>query len=179
MRTVLALHFLALLLLTIAAFAQDPAAISAAETACGPNNVKFDVKDDDSRHTVAQPEAGKALVYVLQDMGIANCPGGCITTKVALDGAWIGANHRSSYLYVAVDPGEHHLCASWQSKVVLGAGLQTAVAHFTAEAGKAYYFKARNNWNRYSTTGIELGPLDDDEAQLLMSKFAFSASHPK
>ena len=41
--------------------------------------------------------------------------GGCLTTKVALDGAWIGANHSNSYLAFAVAPGERHLCVNWQS----------------------------------------------------------------
>jgi hypothetical protein len=177
MRTVLALHFLALLLLTIAAFAQDPAAISAAEAACGPSNVKFDVKDDDSRHTIAQPETGKALVYVLQDMGIANCPGGCITTKVALDGAWIGANHRSSYLYVAVDPGEHHLCANWQSHFASRSEV-VGLAHFTAEAGKIYYFRTRV-LGIAATTFFDVEPLDSDQARLFIASFPLSVSHPK
>ncbi len=79
---------LALVLFTIAAFAQDPAAVSAAQAACGAKDVNFDVKDDDSQHTVGQPEAGKALVYVVQDVGAINCIAGCITKKIALDGAW-------------------------------------------------------------------------------------------
>src|ERR1019366_1867895 len=57
----------------------------------------------------------KALVYVIQDIGSINCIGGCITTKIALDGAWVGANHHNSYFSFAVDPGERHLCANWQS----------------------------------------------------------------
>ena len=57
---------LALLSGMVSAFAQDPAAVSAAEVACGPKGVNFDVKDDDSEHTSKQPEAGKALVYVIQ-----------------------------------------------------------------------------------------------------------------
>jgi hypothetical protein len=41
----------------MAAFAQNPSARSAAQVACGPKNVNFDVKDDNSQHTVSQPEA--------------------------------------------------------------------------------------------------------------------------
>src|SRR5208282_465796 len=106
---------LAFVLFTMSAFAQDSSAVSSAQAACGPKDVNFDVEDDNSPHTVGQPEAGKALVYVIQDIGSMSCVGGCVTTKVALDGAWIGANHHNSYLSFAVDPGERHLCANWQS----------------------------------------------------------------
>ncbi len=168
---------LAMLFLPCLAFAQGPAA-SAVAPGCGPEGAKFDVKTDKQQHPMAPPERGKAVLYFIEDdRSFESKP--APTTRLGVDGNWVGATHGNSYLYVAVDPGEHHLCASWQSKVVLGAGLQTAAAHFTAEAGKAYYFSARNNWNQHSTTGIDLGPLDDDEAQLLMSKFPISTSHPK
>ena len=54
---------------------------------------------------------------------------------VGVDGVWVGPTHGDSYLYFAVAPGEHHLCASWQSAVILGAGHQGAAAHFRAEDG--------------------------------------------
>jgi|HubBroStandDraft_1064217.scaffolds.fasta_scaffold383646_2 hypothetical protein len=132
----------ALILLTMAAFAQDPSAIASAEAACGPKGVNFDVKDDNSQHNIGQPEAGKALVYVIQDIGAVNCIGGCITTKIAVDGGWVGVNHHNSYLFFAIDPGEHHLCANWQSRVARMSRV-IGLAHFTAEASKVYYFRTR------------------------------------
>jgi hypothetical protein len=76
---------------------------------------------------------------------------------------------------VSVDPGEHHLCASWQTAVILRQGHQTAAAHFTAEAGGVYYFRVKNTWVRdLGTAGISLAPLDSDEGQLLASKFSVS-----
>src|SRR5258708_39446908 len=33
---------------------------------CGPTNVKFDVKLDRSKHSLSQPQPGKALVYVIK-----------------------------------------------------------------------------------------------------------------
>jgi len=131
---------LALILFTISAFAQDPAAVSAAQAACGPKGVNFDVKDDDSQHTIGQPEAGKALVYVIQDVGAVNCIGGCITTKIALDGAWVGANHHNSYFSFAVEPGERHLCANWQSHIARMSRV-VGLAHFTAEVVRSITFK--------------------------------------
>src|SRR5271165_503189 len=118
MRTTLALTLATTAALTMATMtvrAQDNAAISAAEAACGPKGLKFDLKDDNSQHLVGRPEAGKALVYVIQDIGTVKCIGACLTTIVALDNEWVGANHHNSYFSFAVDPGEHHLCVNWQS----------------------------------------------------------------
>jgi len=172
MRTVLAL-----ILLTMAAFAQDPSALSAAQAACGPRNVNFDVKDDDSQHTVAQPEAGKALVYVVQDIGAINCIGGCLTTKIALDGAWIGANHHNSYLSFAVDPGERHLCANWQSHFERMSRV-VGLAHFTAEAGKVYFFRTRA-LGAGGPTFFDIEPIDSDMGRFFVASIPKSVSHPK
>jgi hypothetical protein len=168
---------IALFLFTLSAFAQDSPAIAAAEAACGPKGVNFDVKDDDSQHAVAQPEAGKALVYVIQDIGSPNCIGGCITTKIALDGVWVGANHHNSYFSFAVEPGERHLCANWQSHFgrlsrVVG------LAHFTAEAGKTYFFRTRAI-GYGGPTFFDIEPIDTDQAKLFIASIPMSVSHPK
>jgi hypothetical protein len=178
MRAALALIlFILVFMLKTAAFAQDPAAISAAQAACGPKGVKFDVKDDDSQHTVGQPEAGKALVYVIQDYGAPNCVGGCITTKIGLDGAWIGANHRNSYFSFTVDPGEHHLCANWQSHLARLSQV-VGLAHVNAEAGKIYYFRTRV-FAVAGPTFFDIEPIDSDQGKLLVASFPLSISHPK
>ena len=85
---------------------------------CGPLKEQYRVKVDKTKHAVAQPEAGKALVYVIveeyprpQDWTYV----GNITTRVGLDGNWVGANYGESYVSFAVEPGEHHLCTDWQS----------------------------------------------------------------
>jgi hypothetical protein len=156
------------------AFAQDPSAVSAAQAACGPSNVKFDVKDDNSQHTIGQPEAGKALVYVIQDLVSA----GSVITKVALDGVWVGAYHNDSYFSFAVDPGERHLCASWQSRL---AGLSQIVglAHFTAEAGRVYYFRTKAFGGRYEAPSLDLDPIDSDLGKFFVASIPLSISHPK
>jgi hypothetical protein len=166
-----------LILLSIAAFARDPAAVSAAEAACGPKGVNFDVKDDNPQHSGGQPEAGKALVYVIQDIGGAKCIGGCSTTKIALDGAWMGANHNSSYFSFAVDPGEHHLCANWQSHIERLSRI-LALAHFTAEAGGIYYFRTRAFGNGNEIL-FDLAPVDSDQGKYFVADYPLSVSHPK
>jgi hypothetical protein len=44
-----------------------------------------------------------------------------------------------------------------------------AVAHFTAETGKVYYFGVKNRAGIYQAYGIEFGPLDSDQGLLLAS----------
>jgi hypothetical protein len=87
---------LVVLLFAASAFAQDPAAIAAAESACGPQNAKFDVKPDALQHPSAQPVSGKALVYVIEDLGELPDAVDNPVTKVGMDGTWVGANRGSS-----------------------------------------------------------------------------------
>jgi hypothetical protein len=169
---------LAVLLFAGLVCAEDKPIGTALPPVCGAAGAKFDVKTDSERHPLAEPEAGKALVYFLEDdseFGSTPKP----TTMASLDGQWIGATHGNSYFYFSVDPGEHHLCASWQTKVLLGQDLQTAAAHFEAAAGGVYYFQVKNKGGHYSAAGTSLKPLDSDEFLLLASTFSFSASHEK
>jgi hypothetical protein len=166
------------LIVTSSLIAQDQPANTAAAPGCGAAKSSFEVKTDSEKHPVTQPEPGKALLYFIEDdTNYLSIPKP--TTRLGVDGNWVGANHGNSYFYLSVEPGERHLCASWQSRVALGAGRQTAAAHFSAEAGKAYYFRVQNYWSQTTVVNIEFGPVDSDQALLLMSKFAFSTFHPK
>jgi hypothetical protein len=166
-------------LLASPAFAQNKPTETAVAPGCGAEDAKYDVKTDKGQHPMTQPDVGKALVVFIEDdsdFGSTPKP----TTRAGLDGGWVGATHGDSYFYFSVDPGEHHLCASWQRTVILGQGHKAAAAHFTAEAGKTYYFRVRNSWHReHGTARIDFTPLDSDEGLLLASKFALSTSHPK
>jgi hypothetical protein len=178
MRAALALIVSTLALMpSPAAIAQDSAAIAATEAACGPKDVKFDVKNVHSQPSAEQPETGKALVYVIQDMGNAKCIGCPATTRVALDGAWMGANHKSSYLSFAVSPGEHHLCADWQSGFEALSPI-VGLAHFSAEAGRIYYFRTRMFGNT-SEILFDLDPIDSDLGKFFVASKPLSVSHPK
>jgi hypothetical protein len=172
MRTVLAL-----ITLTIAAAAQDSPAVAAAKAACGPKDVNFDVQRDRSYHSFMQPEAGKALLYVIQEYGQGWCLGASCITKVAVDAAWVGANRSYSYFPFAVEPGERHLCAAAQSGVptrVRSVGL----AHFTAEAGKSYFFRIRT-LAESSGRSLDLEPIDSDLGKFLIAAYPLSIWHPK
>ena len=157
---------LVMIFFAASAFAQSQSAVAAA--ACGPEDAGFDVKLDRSQHTLAQPEPGKARVYFIQEIGEVSCIGGCMTTKVGLDGRWVGANKRNSYFSVSVEPGEHHMCAN--------PGPLVALAHFTAEAGKVYYFRTRlTNGERRL---FDFDPLDSDQAKHLIASYPLSVLQP-
>lgn len=135
--------------------------------------MKFDVKNDKSHHTTSQLEVGNALVYVIQNFGTVHCIGACFITKIALDGSWKGANQRNSNFSFAVGPGEHHLCAKLQSDSAVGAGL-VALAHFTAEAGKIYYFRTR-----LLEQNFDIDPIDSDMGRFYVATLPLSVSQPK
>lgn len=158
------------------ALAQKNATPAASAPGCGAADIKFAIKTDKAQHPAAQPEKNKAMIYFIEDdSSFESRP--LPTTRLGVDGEWVGANRGDSYFYVSVDPGEHHLCASWQSFVAFGAHETSAAAHFTAEPGQTYYFRVRNTWLReHGVTHVELTPLDSDEGQLLTSRFAFSDS---
>jgi hypothetical protein len=146
------------------AFAQKPSDGVAA--ACGPKDASFDVKLDKTQHTLVQPEPGKALVYFIQESGAA---------KIGLDGAWVGANKSSSYFAVSVEPGEHHVCADVRTPRGIP-GVPVGFLHFTAEAGRVYYFDARVVYGAESY--LFLGPVDSDQAKHLIASYPLSVSTP-
>lgn len=166
---------LIVIILAASAFGQQESAPLAA--ACGAKGITFQAKLDESQHTVAQPEPGKALVYFVQDIGEVNCFGACITTKIGLDGTWVGAHQHNSYFSVSVDPGEHHLCANPQSHVGW-ISRKVALAHFTAETGKVYYFRTRGIMSGNQLL-FDLDPVDSDQAKYLILSYPLSVSHPK
>ncbi len=157
------------LLFAASAFAQEPSA--AATSACGPKDASFDVKLDKTQHTLAQPEPGRALVYFIQEKG---SDAFAVTTKIGIDGAWVGANKNSSYFAVSVEPGEHHVCANVQSF----RGHPVGLVHFTAEEGKVYYFDARVVYGGGADLYSFLGAVDSDQARYLIGSLSLSVSTP-
>lgn len=146
---------------------------------CGPAGVHFEVKTE-KQHPLVRPENGKALVYLIQDdTQFQSRPRP--TTRIGIDGTWVGATKSNSYFHVSVDPGEHDLCSNWQSFVGFNKGHTAAAVRFKAEAGQTYYFLVRNSWvsELQKPAEIELKPVNGAEGQLLASKFSLSISHPK
>jgi hypothetical protein len=152
-------------LLAASAFAQEPSGV--ATSACGPKSATFQVRLDKSQHTLAQPDPGKALVYFIQENGAA--------ARTGLDGSWAGANKNSSYFAVSVEPGEHHVCADVQTPRGIP-GVPVGLLHFTAEAGRVYYFDARVVYGAESY--LFLGAIDSDQAKYLIDSLPLSVSTP-
>lgn len=163
------------LLLVVPALAQQPTA--SVPKACGSSVATFAVTLDTAQHTLQQPGAGKALVYFVEDDGSSGLRQR-VTTKIALDGVWVGAYKNNSYFAVLIEPGVHHVCAKLQSKSVV-----LSLAHFTAEAGKTYYFTTRFLAGLSTLSDIPgylvLDRPDSDEAKYLISLYPLSISHPK
>lgn len=182
---------LTIVLLASAALAQDPDAVARATRACGPLDQNMEVRvDKPTSHPLAQPEPGKALVYVIQDdqSGATNFWGHSTseTSRVGLDGTWIGANKGRSYFFFNVDPGDRHLCSDLAEDFDRSQPGLISVTRFTAEPGKTYYFRVRLTGNGCSASDhpgncrparLELEGLDEDKGQFLVASSRFSTSH--
>jgi len=158
-------------LLTASALAQN---LPTSTTACGSGVGSFKVKLDESQHTLEQPDRGKARIYFIHDAG-TNWTTGYPTVKIAVDGAWQGANHGNSYFSVSVDPGEHHVCATLQSSLV---AQRVELAHLTAAADTVYYYRTRLILSR-GVELLELDSIDSDQGRYLTASFPLAVSSLK
>lgn len=166
--------------------AQDLRKTAAAKAACGPENETFNV-DAMPKTAPAVPasDGQKALVYVIEQESTtpAFCIGRCggLTLKVGLDGRWAGAVNGSSYTVVAVEPGEHHVCAAWQSHIKK-LSEKIALRSFTAEPGKVYYLMTHDlltGADSTSQANITLEVADADEARMLIESYPLVKATPR
>ena len=146
-------------------FAQDKAALSAAEAACGPRAAGFKVTADKSQHPTPRPEDGKALIYVVQKDDAS--------TRFAADGKWLGALRRRTYLFSSIDPGQHHLCAIGR----IGIWSHVSLHELNAKAGETYYFVTE--YGQLVPDQFTLRQVDPDEEKHLVAWAHLSAFHPK
>jgi hypothetical protein len=167
---------LVLLLFASPVLAQDSTPNPLAAAGCGANEVHFEVKTNKKQHPTAQPDAGKGLVYVIggawSDYVAVHV--GTPPTRFGIDGSWVGANGYRSYFFFSVEPGDHRLCTSVQSKIERMVKSSTAATSFTAEAGKTYYFQTKTPDRPNSSEEIKLVQVDPAEAQVLIAAAAFS-----
>ena len=141
--------------------------------ACGEAQLSMAVKLDKAQHIILQPDPGRAQVYFIEDMGRG---GAGITTKIGMDGKWVGANKRNSYFSVSAAPGEHHLCAAIEPS---DAWSYVELAHFTAEAGKTYFYRTRIVITRDGIEYFSLLPLDSDAGEYAASVYPIATAHAK
>lgn len=100
------------------------------------------------------------------------------TVRFGMDGAWVGANYGNSYFAVTVDPGIHHLCASWQSS--LGTLKKNVdLTSFTAEPGQVYYFAAQVIVVARDSFTFGISQLNEDEGKYRVKLSKLSTSKPK
>jgi hypothetical protein len=167
---------LAALLLGVSVLAQAQQA--GLRAACGAEKASFKVELDGTQHTPAAPEPGKAQVYILRDDGVLGGPDdiGYPTIKIGMDGTWVGANEGNSWFVFSVEPGEHGMCASVQSGLDIGHILE--FAHFTAEAGKTYYFRTRFTITKRQAY-LNFDPADSDQGKYMIAAFPLSTWRAK
>jgi hypothetical protein len=145
-------------------------------------NVKFQVNVGDSHSPTPNVEPGKALVFVIEDQQYTGAND--VTVRVGLDGAWVGATQGDSYLFLTVEPGEHHLCVDIRPGM-LSPGRLVSLFGLTAEAGSVYYFRARTTGGPSAavapdhTISVDLDLLNSDEGKLLVASSPLSVSDPK
>lgn len=133
------------------------------------------VKLDDSQQPPEQPQPGMAQIYFIQDTGLTITLA-YPTTKIGIDGKWVGANKKDSYFAVFVTPGEHHLCAAIQSSIVRN---NIELAHFTAEAGKVYFYRTRIIASRDGLDYLGFLPVDSDQAAYLIASDPLATAHAR
>jgi hypothetical protein len=159
--------------------------------ACGSDKVQFDVKTEKNQPPPSAPQAGKAqIVFVGQVDSTAE--GRCIgcnaisTTRVGMDGNWLGATKGGSYFAVDVDPGEHHLCAYWKS-ISAARGKNIVATSFNAAAGTTYYYQVTIKDIEAPGSGastapvwvLHFAPLNEDEGKYQVKISALATSTQK
>ena len=150
--------------------------------ACGDDKIKFDVTAEKGKPAPVAPPEGKAQIVFIENENHMIGTFMYATIRFGLDGAWAGANYNNSYFAVNVEPGEHHLCASWQSSLGM-IKKYIDVASFTAEAGKVYYYaanvKVTPTGDDTNNLDFNLVPLNDDEGRYRVKAWKLASSKPK
>jgi len=179
---------LGLVVLATVVWAQDNEA-TLGQTSCGPDQNKFTVKLEAHSRPTGTPEPGKALVYVYGDSEFDNTGFniGGLTTRVGVDGEWVGAYKLKSYMSFSVNPGDHRLCTSQQSSLKSRRENNASAITFRAEEGKVYYFRTQPSPASLAASAashgpnaeVELATVDPAQAALIIPKRAYSTSQPK
>lgn len=150
--------------------------LSVITRACGPDEEKFTVSEAAAKGQITPLAKNLSRIVVFPE-AISVVAGCRYTTRIGIDGQWVGATCPGSYLSYDVHPGEHHVCADLQKKNQN----DVALYQLTAEAGRVYYFRAEIiDFNRYGVnTAMHLEPVNEDEGQLLLQLRAKSTSKSK
>ncbi|MGA7226277.1 MAG: hypothetical protein WA603_13510 [Candidatus Acidiferrales bacterium] len=124
------------------------------------------------------PAEGKAQIVFIENENQMMGLGMYATVRFGMDGAWVGANYGNSYFALTVDPGVHHLCASWQSSLK-SLKKNVELTSFTAEPGHVYYFAAQVTVASRDNAIFGLSQLNEDEGKYRVEESKLSTSKPK
>lgn len=146
------------------------------DASCGAAGVSFRIEAA-TGGMPAEPPAGKALVvFINKDVGASFAS----TTLAGMDGQWMGAAHGNAWFAFAAGPGTHHLCAQTCFSGWVGGNTEEALLHFSAQAGRTYYFEATNlAFSAERQTDVSLAAVDGDEGRHLMRTEQLVASRRK
>ncbi len=151
---------------------------------CGDDKIQFDVTTQKKPPAPAPPADGKAQIIFIEapdrNLGCWDC--GKPTSRIGMDGAWVGANQGNSYFAIDVTPGEHHLCTDWQS--AFGTlKRKIGMAEFIAEPGKTYYFEVKMKLKEYGSgdsgdvdRDLNFVQVSEDEGKFRMKSLALATS---
>jgi hypothetical protein len=154
---------------------------------CGSDKTQFDVKTQKHQPGPAAPADGKAQIVFIEAMdrnlGCWSC--GSPTSRVGIDGAWVGATQGNSWFSVEVPPGEHHLCTDWQS--ALGTlKKKIGMADLTAESGKTYYFEVKMKIKEVGSGNtsdvdrdLDFAQISEDEGKFRLQSAALATFVPR
>ena len=175
MKVSLSVFFLCVLLVSAA-----PAlAATSLPASCGDPKIKFDVKTQKDKLPLAPPAPGKAQIVFLERENQMVVPYSSATVRFAIDGAWVGADYSNSYFSLDLDPGEHHLCASWQT-VLQKVKDSTDLTSLTFEPGHVYYLAASVTVRgEHAGIGFDLAQVDADKAQFWITQSKHSTFKTK
>jgi hypothetical protein len=101
-----------------------------------------------------------------------------VTTRVGLDGNWIGANHQGSAFTYAIEPSTHHVCSDVQPFGPAAQKLSGAV-DLVAEAGVTYYYRVVVSQLPKMPLSLRVEPMQQAAGLLTASNAALSTSAPK
>jgi len=143
---------------------------------CGAKDVSFQINKQkvDGASPSSSPDKPKVVFVQRNERCI-----GCSVTRVGIDGAWVGANKGDSYFAVAIEPGEHHVCANWGAPLARTES-KIELTDLLAEAGRVYYFEiAVQSYGQDSAPQMKLKRLSSDEGAFLVSRSELAVSTPK
>jgi hypothetical protein len=131
----------------------NPLLTPAAQAACGPLQEQPPIPAPDVT-LPAQIPPGMARVYIIT-YALGSTFSHTPSTRIGMDGQWIGQSRPYKYLTVDVPPGVHHFCAlmpphgsvpfSILLMMNMHGGNQVALNWIDAQAGQTYYLLSRTS----------------------------------